>query len=138
MRVDVCVPFVAPIAIYTHTRSLVIAAPMAHYLAMRGSRYEFSHKIQYVPVKSVSRMSRGQEVSMHFTQSEGKDEARVAYCSAMDYMYRSTNAKIENLSLWQFHKGFKRVDKKDVGAVVFTDPSRALPIISISLDNDTY
>ena len=75
-------------AVYMHTNLLIIAGPMAHYLAIKESRYRYSHTLQFVPLKVLGKILEGKQVSMHL--SKVGDRRRLPYCRAMDYKYRPT------------------------------------------------
>ena len=85
-------------AVYRHSQSLVIAGPMAHYLAIHESRYRFSDDFEYLPIGPLSKMIRGEKVSMNFSLI-GKNQ-RKAYCRAMDYLFRP--ADLEDYCPYEF------------------------------------
>ena len=74
------------LAIYIHTSSLVIAAPMAHYIGLNGSRYAYSHSFEYLPIHTLSKYLRGEKIAMHLTKI--KKQGRIPFSRAMDYIYR--------------------------------------------------
>ena len=84
--------------VFIHTNSLVIAAPMAHYLAFNGSRYRYSHDIQYIPIRAMSNFLKGGEVAVDFSPV-GKD-LRHPYCVSMNYLYRPKEC--EEMSMHSF------------------------------------
>ena len=72
--------------IYRHTNSLVIAGPMAHYLALTESRYRFSHEHEYVPIRGLSRILKGETCAMYLTRVD--QDRQVPFCRALNYILR--------------------------------------------------
>ena len=97
------------LAVMVHTSSLVIAAPMAHYIAMNGSRHRYSHDRQHIPIRSLSRILKGEHVQMHLSLQ--KNSERTPFCSALNYIYRPTDKQFEPLSPWEFWTRFKVIEK---------------------------
>ena len=89
------------IAIYSHTSSLLIAAPMAHFIARNKSRFQYSHKFEYVPLRSLSYLLKGETSNMRLVVSNGR---RVPYCRALDYLSRPS--EFEQICPWKFYLDF--------------------------------
>lgn len=73
------------LAVYAHTGAHVVAAPMAHYLAMHGSRFRYSHNNMYFPVNGIENFIHGVQTIMRY-KSDGKK--RVPFHRCMNYIYR--------------------------------------------------
>lgn len=83
--------------IYAHTSAHIVAAPMAHHMALHGSRFQYSHDYGWLPAQGVLSILEDAKMIMRFRQIQGK---QVVYHSAMNYIYRPTN--LENLCLYKF------------------------------------
>ena len=83
--------------IYSHTSAHVVAAPMAHHIAIEGSRFRFSHDVCWLPVEGVLSMVEGSNMIMRFRNIKGK---QVTYHNAMNYIYRPT--LMEDMCLYEF------------------------------------
>lgn len=101
------------LAVMIHTNSLVIAAPMAHYIAFNGSRYRFSHERQHIPLRSLSMILRGESVSMHLSIEKTKNNKtkRVPFCSAMNYLLRPDHPDFEKMNPWDFWRNYKVIER---------------------------
>ena len=77
--------------IYTHTNSHILAAPMAHYLALHHSRFHYSHDSDYVPVHGIENLLLNMPMVMRFRICEGK---QIPVHKAMDYIYRPTQLEL--------------------------------------------
>ena len=87
--------------LYRHTDSLVIAAPMAHYVALTGSRYRFSQQLDYLPIRSLSKILRGEACNMYMTTIGGiKERKQVPFCRALNYLFRPE--ELEDMSPYEF------------------------------------
>ena len=98
------------LAVYVHTHSLVIAAPMAHYLALNGSRFRFSHPMKHFPMKSLYKIMNGESVTMRITQAGSKT---VPYCRALDYLHRPPLEPFESMGPYEFFLKTEVVDRFD-------------------------
>ena len=83
--------------IYTQTSAHIIAAPMAHYLALHGSRFRFSHHSHHLPVIGIENYLLGQNTTGTMRMKNGNP---VWYHQAMDYIYR--DQELEHLNMLQF------------------------------------
>ena len=99
------------LAVMLHTSSYVIAAPLAHYLALNGSRYRYSHRFQYFPLSTLSKLLRNEPIRMHFTPF-GKTD-RVPFCTAMHYTLRPNEPFIEDMSSLTFFTSIAVVERKE-------------------------
>ncbi len=57
--------------IYTQTSAHIVGAPMAHYNAINGSRFNFSFDCSYLPVHGLEGMLKGTSVVMTFKNLNG-------------------------------------------------------------------
>ena len=85
--------------IYSHTGAHIIAAPMAHYLALEGSRFRYSHHHTYLPVHSLENMLSDNPVMMKFHSHNG---SQIPFNSAMEYLNRPEN--MEQMCAYQFYE----------------------------------
>jgi hypothetical protein len=85
--------------IYSHTSAHIVAAPMAHHMAMNGSRFCYSHDSHYLPCHGVLQLLTDENMIMKFRMLHGK---QVAYHSAMNYVFRPDET--EELCLYQFYR----------------------------------
>ena len=73
------------LSIYVHTGTLIIAAPMAYFLAITGSRYMYSHEHNFLPVDGLENYLLEKEMKMTIRTSFNN---RTAFHRAMDIIYR--------------------------------------------------
>ena len=71
--------------IYTHTSAHIVAAPMAHHMALHGSRFRYSHDHAFLPAHGLLQMHDDEKMIMRFRNTGTK---QVAFHAAMNYMYR--------------------------------------------------
>ena len=64
---------------------MIVAAPMAHFLALHGSRFKFSHQHCYLPAYGIEQILADVDMIMTFKNVNGN---QVAYHHGMDYLYR--------------------------------------------------
>ena len=95
-------------AVYSHSNSLLIAAPMAHYLTVNESRFKYSHEFVYVPLRSIEIILSGRTTIFRLVKSKNK---RVPYCRALDYLYRPS--ELENLCPFDFYQKYELISKKE-------------------------
>lgn len=74
--------------IYVHSNSYILAAPMAHYLALNNSRFRYSHKLESIPLIGLEHLILKENTIMSFRNNE--DGQQVPFHRAMDYLYRPT------------------------------------------------
>ena len=86
--------------IYSHTSAHVVAAPMAHYLALEGSRFQYSHDHCYLPVHIMENMLEDKPVLMKFRSVNGR---QVPYNHAMAYLHRPK--EMEDMCSYEFIPG---------------------------------
>ena len=84
--------------IYSHTSAHVVAAPMAHYLALEGSRFQYSHDHCYLPVHIMENMLEDKPVLMKFRSVNGR---QVPYNHAMAYLHRPN--EMEDMCSYEFY-----------------------------------
>jgi hypothetical protein len=84
-------------AMYCHTGAHIVAAPMAHYMALYGSRFRYSHRTGYFPVHGIENFILGKKTIMQFKTIKNK---KVPVHRCMNYIYRP--AKLEGLSTYEF------------------------------------
>jgi hypothetical protein len=82
---------------YCHTGAHIVAAPMAHYMALHGSRFKYSHRLGYFPVHGIENFILGNKTIMQFKKIKNK-KVLVHHC--MNYIYRPT--KLEGLCAYAF------------------------------------
>lgn len=71
--------------IYSHTSAHIAAAPLAHHLALQGSRFRYSHDSFSLPAHGIEAMLKESKMIMRFRNING---AQVQYHTAMEYLYR--------------------------------------------------
>lgn len=84
-------------AMYCHTGAHIVAAPMAHYLALHGSRFRYSHESGYLPVYGIENFMLGNKTIMQY-KNIGNKKIPIHRC--MHYMYRPS--ALDGLSIYQF------------------------------------
>ena len=72
---------------------------MAHYMALRGSRFEYSHEHSYVPADGVLSILDDADMIMRFRSVGGK---QVVYHSAMNYLFRPK--EMEHYCLYELYQ----------------------------------
>ena len=93
--------------IYTHTNSYILAAPMAHYLALNHSRFHYSHDNENVPVHGLESILLGEGTVMTFRHQNGK---QIAHHKAMDYLHRPI--EFEDMTPITFFSQVERISSK--------------------------
>lgn len=83
--------------IYSHTSAYVVAAPMAHHIALEGSRFRYSHDQAWLPAEGVQSLIDGKDMVMRFRNVGGK---QVAVHKAMNYLHRPL--AMEHMCLYVF------------------------------------
>jgi hypothetical protein len=71
--------------IYAHTGKHIIAAPMAHYMAMQGSRFSFSHDTCHFPIIGIDAILQQKDMVMGFREVNG---TQIPFHKAMHYPLR--------------------------------------------------
>ena len=89
--------------IFIHTKSHIIAAPMAHYMALHGSRFRFSHDNCTMSTYGAENYLMEEPVLMSL--KKGKDGKLVPFHACMHYLYRSD--KLEDMSFYEFIRQIK-------------------------------
>jgi hypothetical protein len=103
--------------IYTHTSGHIVGAPMAHYNAINGSRFRYSHDHSFLPVHGLEGILKGTQISMTIRNLDGK---QVVFNKAFNYLYRPTG--MEKMSLYTFYgetKYIKISEAKKLGIEYF-------------------
>jgi len=138
------------LAVYSHTKSLVIASPMAHFVALHGSRFVYSHQARHLPLPSLSRWMAGEKVRMRVAQVTGNQ--RVPFCSAMNIINRPEDlsdmppyefvAQMEIIPLRDakasgrpFYR-FQKAHPKERTMAVVRREQRAIPIVDWTFFGD--
>jgi hypothetical protein len=80
--------------IYTQTSAHIVAAPMAHFLALHESRFRFSHDSHHLPVIGIENYLLGRNTTGTMRMKNGK---AVWYHQAMDYIFRPNEMEHHNL-----------------------------------------
>ena len=93
--------------IYTHTNSHILAAPMAHYLAINKSRFHFSHSNEKLPAHGLEDLLQNKDMVMSFRKQDNK---QIPYHKAMDYIYRPT--EFEEMTPITFYSETERISSK--------------------------
>jgi hypothetical protein len=83
--------------IYTQTSAHIVAAPMAHFLALHESRFRFSHASHHLPVIGIENYLLGQNTTGTMRMKNGKP---VWYHQAMDYIFRPL--EMEHLNMLEY------------------------------------
>ena len=94
--------------IYIHTNAHITAAPMAHHMAIHGSRFKYSHDISWLPFHGLERMFDKETLIMKFKKHGHR---QVAYHRAMHYLYRPK--EMEHMSSYQFEKELKVISLEE-------------------------
>jgi len=92
--------------ICTHTCSHIVAAPMAHYLAINGSRFQFSEEHDFLPAWGLENILLDRPMVMGFRNVKGK---QVPQHAAMDYLHRPKD--LEELPPYEFYSHYERATK---------------------------
>jgi ATP-dependent DNA helicase PIF1 len=71
---------------FAHHKSNIVGAPMASYLTRNKSRFRFSHKFVWVPLRDLSNIIHGRNVNAMVKCH--KDNTRHYHCVAMHYLCR--------------------------------------------------
>ena len=83
---------------------------MSHYLALKDSRYRFSHNIKHFPIKSLCAIINGEQVKMRFLRKGG---ANIPYCQALDYIHRPKEPCFEEMHPYDFFRNTEVIDRND-------------------------
>jgi hypothetical protein len=81
---------------------------MAHYMALRGSRFRFSHPTTFLPCHGIEQMISDAPMIMRY-RFDGKKQ--VACHVSMDYLYRPT--AMADLCAYQFYSTLQSTSKSD-------------------------
>ena len=92
--------------IYSHTSAFVVAAPMAHYIALEGSRFKFSHDHCWLPVEAAEKILDDVPLIMSFRNMGGK---QVVFHNAMHYFHRPKD--MEHMCMYQFFREIECMPK---------------------------
>ena len=88
--------------IYAHTNAHIMAAPMAHFLSLHGSRFRFLHHSNFLPVIGIESYLLGENTTGIVRTIAGKS---AWYHKAMDYVFRPH--ELETMSLLNFFQQVK-------------------------------
>jgi hypothetical protein len=90
--------------IYTQTNAHIVAAPMAHFLALHESRFRFSHHSTFLPIIGIESYLLGQNTTGTVRIINGNAQW---YHKAMDYVLRPK--EFEQYSLLSFFQKMKTI-----------------------------
>jgi len=107
--------------IYTQTSAHIVAAPMAHFLALHESRFRFSHDSHHLPVIGIENYLLGQNTTGTIRMKNGRP---VWYHQAMDYIFRPQ--EMEHLNMLEYcqqteTKWTSDVEKRGIEFFEFTE-----------------
>ena len=85
------------VAMYCHTGAHIVAAPMAHYMALYGSRFRYSHCHGYFPIYGIENFIMGNKTIMQYKQI-GTTKLPMHRC--MNYIFRPKS--MEDLCTYEF------------------------------------
>ena len=84
---------------YINTSSHIVAAPMAHYLALNSSRFLYSHDTCQLPVHGLDNIIKDRNMELSFRNIGGK---QVPYHESMNYYFRSL--KLSNICFYEYFR----------------------------------
>jgi hypothetical protein len=84
-------------AMYCHTGAHIVAAPMAHYMALYGSRFRYSHCSGYFPIHGIENFIMGNKTIMQYKKI-GNTKLPMHRC--MNYIFRPKS--MEDLCTYEF------------------------------------
>jgi hypothetical protein len=84
---------------YINTSSHIVAAPMAHYLALNSSRFLYSHDTCQLPVHGLDNIIKDRNMELSFRNIGGK---QVPYHESMNYYFRSL--KLSNTCFYEYFR----------------------------------
>ena len=98
-------------ATFAHQKTNVVGAPMAAFLTRRKSRFIFSHKTTWCPLRDIKAVLRGEAASV-MLMHHGK--VPFFQCSALHYLCRPE--ELEELSPFEFYSQYEviRVTRDNV------------------------
>ena len=95
--------------IYTHTSGHITAAPMAHWVALNGCRFRYSHAYHRVPIFPMEKYLLDMPLTMRFKRScNGK---RMAFHECMHYLFRPQ--EMENMCCYAFYQDIEIVSDSE-------------------------
>lgn len=95
--------------IFIHTKSHIISAPMAHYMALYDSRFLFSHDTAPMSTFGAEHLILGEKTIMSLKKN--KDGNLVPVHIAMNYLYRPT--EFVNMCFYEFIRDIKVISKHE-------------------------
>ena len=98
--------------IYAHTGKHIIAAPMAHYMAMQGSRFSYSHDTCHFPIYGIDHLLRHQDMVMSFREVKG---TLIPFHKAMHYSYRPP--EMEGMCSYEFFQTVEIVSRTQASKI---------------------
>jgi hypothetical protein len=96
--------------VYSHTASNIVAAPMAHFIAKKMSRFWYSHDSFYMPCYGAQQMLNEENMIMKFRNVGGK---QVTFHQAMNYLYRPKET--ENSAMYKFYMEMEFTSVREAG-----------------------
>ena len=95
--------------IYTHASGHIIAAPMAHWVALNGSRFRHSQAYHRVPIFPMEKYLLDMPLTMRFKRScNGR---RMAFHECMHYLFRPQ--EMENMCCYAFYQDIQFVSNSE-------------------------
>ena len=112
-----CIPAIAGFrrllaGIFTHTKAHIIAAPMAHLMALYGSRFRFSHTPATLSSFGTEHYIMGEKTLMSYVKS--KSGQMTPFHACMNYIFRSQD--LEDVCYYDFIRKYKIVSKSSVAS----------------------
>ena len=95
--------------IYMHTSAQIIAAPMAHYLALHESHFRYSHDTVFLPANGMYRILHDLPVQQHFWAVKG---SALPFHTALYFLHRPE--EMEAIPLYKFFMQMRFVKKSEV------------------------
>ena len=87
---------------YINTSGHIVAAPMAHFLALNSSRFLYSHDTCKLPVIGLDSIIKDDNMILSFRNINGK---QLPFHESMNYYFRSP--KLQHTCLYQFFQDMK-------------------------------
>lgn len=99
--------------IYAQTSAHIVAAPMAHFLALHESRFRYSHDTDFLPVIGIENFLLEQNTTGTIRMHNGK---AIWYHKAMDYIFRPIQLEHMNMhQLCRMTKAMRKYEASKLG-----------------------
>jgi hypothetical protein len=99
--------------IYTHTSGHIVAAPMAHYIALQDSRFRFSHSHEFLPCFGIEQLLADSPMIMRY-RSDGKKQ--VGFHASMDYLYRPVQN--DGLCAYEYYRTMESTSRSEAKKIM--------------------